>query len=102
MYTEGDESTVTHNQHVFKVDDLILLCNNKIEESIDIHLVSWILPHTSTDPVRVNKSNIKYPLIVLEENGILYLLDGAHRLTKMVNKNLNNVQVFILTNEDVK
>lgn len=100
MYREGIDSTVTHNDKIFIVDDLINLCRYKNHVTIDINLVSWILPHTKVFEERLNVDT-KYPLITIEENGKLFLLDGAHRLTVLSNKGAKFIQVYILTEKDL-
>lgn len=100
MYKEGDDSTVTHNDKVFIVDHLIELCKYKEHITIDINLVSWILPYTKVFKERLNVDT-KIPLIVVEENGKLFLLDGAHRLTVLYNKGVKLIQVYILQENEL-
>lgn len=100
MYKEGIYSTVTHNDKVFMVDDLIQLCKCKEPVFVNINQVSWILPFTTVFNERLNVDT-KYPLIVLEENAKLFLLDGAHRLTVLKNNGVTVIQVYIIKENEI-
>lgn len=101
MYTEGVNSTVTHNQQTLLVDDLLFICKSKPVSVLPINEVSWILEYTSVSAERVIKADTQYPLIVLNDNGTIILLDGAHRLTKLVNNGNSTVNAYIINLSDL-
>lgn len=101
MYKEGINSTVTHNDQTLLVDDLLSICKNKTISVLPIESVSWILDYTTVHMDRVIKANTKYPLIILNDNDRMILLDGAHRLTKLVSNNVSTVNAYVIDLEDL-
>lgn len=101
MYIEGNDSTVTHNNEIFVVDNLISLCKNKKTKFVPIKELTWILPHTKVFSERLINLDTTIPLIVLLEDNKLILLDGAHRLTLLNDKDNKIVEVYILLPEEI-
>ncbi|WPK39131.1 hypothetical protein Cassandra_0455 [Pseudomonas phage Cassandra] len=88
-YTEGKHSTLTHNGNEYRLDDIFRSTEHAPVESVKIKDLTWILRYTKLAPSRVKAADVSIPIIVYKDNGKLYVIDGAHRLTKARdNKNI--------------
>lgn len=79
-YSEGPESTVTHEGQNYLVDDLLNM-KGPIE-NIQISKLDWILDETTVDQDRVGKADLSFPIVVMKTKKYGYVvLDGVHRLS---------------------
>lgn len=78
-YLEGPESTVTHGDNQYRVDDLIAMKGSI--KNMDIKDLDWVLDETTVDPKRVGEADLSYPVIVMKTKDFGYVvMDGVHRL----------------------
>lgn len=89
IYQEEDSSTFIHNNMEYDLNKLLLISNNIPIEKIQTSELSWILKHTNVDKKRVRKSDTSFPLLITfdKAENKWVVLDGAHRLTKVVSEN---------------
>lgn len=81
-YREGSSSTVTHRKKHYQIDTILSLVEKDPIVNIEVNKLDWIIKYGIPDPARVEKADYKYPLLVTEENGKYFVIDGFHRLTK--------------------
>lgn len=60
--------------------------------------ISAIIKHKSSEINRINKSNLKYPIIVWRN----YIIDGVHRLTKAYNNGKSHINAYIFDDKLMK
>ena len=77
-------------QDVLDMSDEIPMMVLPIEEVIKIRTIS------SLDHSRVHAADISYPILIVEEDGRRWILDGNHRLQKAINEGYDAVKVKIL------
>lgn len=79
-------------------DVLSYLDKNDIKsEYINPKELKKILIDTERDEERVNKSNLRYPVIVTRQNNkFISILDGNHRVEKALKNNVNKIKVRVL------
>jgi len=71
--------------------------NNIPVQYVDPNSLKHLLIKTKRDPIRVENSELKYPIIVVMENGkFTFILDGQHRLVKALKHKLDKVKIRIL------
>lgn len=84
-YTEGPESTFTHEGKLYTVDDILRKVRSLPVKNYKVEDLKWVLEHTKVDPDRVAKADLEHPVIISpSKDGRLVAVDGAHRLTKAV------------------
>ncbi len=81
-YQEGPSSTVTHQKKEYQIDKILTLVKSEPIIQIEVNKLNWILKYGTPDPARMEKADYKYPLLVTEENGKYFVIDGFHRLAK--------------------
>jgi hypothetical protein len=104
QYREGSHSTVTHMGETILVDNLLKLTQTQeYPRLVKVSDLVWILSETKVDQDRVTKADTRFPLIVLQEHsGRLVVLDGVHRLTKLMRQYTQFARCFIVTETDLK
>lgn len=95
-YTEGQDSTVSHNGKEYRVDDLLKICKSKPTTDLPVKDLKWILQYTTVEPSRVDSADITVPIIVLKEKSRFVVLDGAHRLTKAVKEGVLSLPCLVM------
>ena len=86
-YREGPESTFTHCDKTYRVDDLIDLVEYHAEYVTMCESLVWIFdtPSNRPDPRRVALVDTTVPIIITQmAGGRMVVLDGLHRLAKTV------------------
>lgn len=100
-YREGSSSTLTHEGKTYRVDDIIKLASNKPIVKFDLRKLQWMVTPSSADYERVQASDKRIPIIVIEYKKNRWVtLDGFHRTSKALLDGDKTIQARILTNED--
>lgn len=81
-YSEGPMSLVTHNGILYKLDYMFELSADLPVTLIPLDDLRWQVQNLQADEARVNKTDIKVPIIVTPQNGQYIILDGTHRVLK--------------------
>lgn len=100
-YKEGKFSLVRHENEIYKVDDLILATKSKPVTNIPVNDLDWIMKHVSTKNVSRGNTSLEHPIIVLEEDGKKYTLDGVHRLRQAMNVMDRTIKACVLTRPEM-
>lgn len=82
-YTEGPESTFTHDGKTWLVDKALDAARGKSIRKAKVSDLDWVLDHTQINRQRLKTANPSIPALVLNDpkHGLV-VLDGAHRLAK--------------------
>ena len=93
-YRENPKSTFTHDGTEYDLNKLLKLTSTSKGSNFPVKELRWILNHTDVQKVRVEKADLKYPILIgkLKSKWVVY--DGAHRLTKAVEENRNNIKAI--------
>lgn len=100
-YFEGENSTVSHEGKLYSVDALLKVAYSKKETETLLKDLIWVLAYSQPDEERVQKADISFPVIVLDEGSRMVVLDGLHRLTKAYRLGRTKIKSFILKPEDL-
>lgn len=84
--------TVTHNSKLYDINKILQIVENKSSKLFPISRLKWILNHTKVWKNRIQKADLKYPIIITKENGKYIVIDGVHRLTKAIS--LHNKEIL--------
>lgn len=81
VYQEEDDSTFTHFGVEYDLNKLLRLTHGQQPAIVSMNDLAWnLLDDLSAD--RVATSDPSVPLLVTIEDGVVYVLDGNHRLVK--------------------
>ena len=86
-YREGEHSLFTHQDKMYRVDDLIDAIENHAEHFVDIEPLTWLFSSQENyiDPRRAAKTDLFIPIIYTQlPTGQFVVLDGIHRLAKSI------------------
>lgn len=102
-YREGDESTFTHHSVEYSIDKIHeqLEKDKTLANNIKVSDLKWILEYDYADKDRVENSDTSTPILYTKENGKYYTIDGFHRLTKAVDKNIHELQGYLVTKQQL-
>lgn len=102
-YREGDESTFTHHGVEYSIDKIHeqLEKDKTLANNIKVSDLKWILEYGHADKDRVENSDTSTPILYTKENGKYYTIDGFHRLTKAVDKNIHELQGYLVTKQQL-
>jgi hypothetical protein len=95
-YSEGPNSTFTHDGSIYLVDDAIKKSKFSRIEATPISELDWVLENANVNKERLEKADIKVPILVTNWNGKKVVIDGTHRLVKaksLQNKNISTKYV---------
>lgn len=100
-YKEGKHSLVRHESEIYQVDDLILATKSSSFTGMLVNELDWILEHASAENVSRGNTSLEHPIIVLEEDGKKYTLDGIHRLHQAMNVMDRTIKAYVLTRQEM-
>jgi len=67
-----------------------------LSEEVELQ-VNKIRPHVELEQERVEKADLNYPIIIVQQNNQpLYVLDGNHRLQKAINLKQKTIKARML------
>lgn len=91
-YRENPKSTFTHDGSEYDLNKLLKLTSTSKGSNFPVKELKWILKHTDVQKERVEKADLKYPILIgkLKSKWVVY--DGVHRLTKAVEEDRNNIK----------
>lgn len=96
-YVEGENSTVTHEGSIYKVDDLLARAKDLKTKKFPVADLKWSLKGAKLDPKRVAGTNLQFPLLITKTNdGKLVPIDGVHRLKKAIKEGQTEVKGKLL------
>lgn len=96
-YSEGDDSTVTHQNNQYRVDDLLKIAESKPTIELPVKDLEWILKYTTVENSRIEAADTSVRIIVLKDKKRFIVLDGAHRLARAVGQGLKSLPSAILS-----
>ena len=86
-YHESYPSTFTHDGKKYDLNIVLQCVAYSRVTKVAISELAWILPHTFVDTDRVEKANLKIPILVtMDSKNRVAVIDGAHRVTKAVDE----------------
>ncbi len=92
MYQESNSSTLTHDGKRYDLNTILKCVDKNNITKVAVSDIIWILPYTTVDPKRLEKVDLKAPLLLtLSKENKVAVIDGAHRLTKAVNENVSSL-----------
>lgn len=100
-YSEGPDSTFTHNGITRKVDSLIEVAKDKPTKQVSVGSLDWILAHTDVNPTRVREADLGIPIILSNFKGKLAVIDGAHRLTRAKQEGIEKLPTKYVTRKEL-
>ncbi len=101
-YTEGKDSTFTHEGGSYTVDELIQYAKNKQVIEVELKELQWMYDNPRLNKRRIAKVIIDgYPIIVTHtKDGKLVTLDGFHRAYKAIQEGREYIEaIYISRNE---
>lgn len=99
LYQEKKDSTFTHDNIEYSLNKLERLVDKSKPIDIEVSKLKWILKYTKIFKFRVEKANIKYPILITKYGKRWVVLDGAHRLQKAINENIKLLPAIKVTQE---
>jgi hypothetical protein len=103
QYKEGPDSTATHNGKEYQLDVLFKLAHDRPPVDVPIDKLKWVLPYADIDFDRLMKADVSVPVLVYNDRKYgLTVIDGAHRLSKAVMRDLPSIPAIILSDSDMK
>jgi hypothetical protein len=84
IYRE-EHGTFRHNKKHYDINKIFKIVHDKPIKRFYIKDLKWILNHTKVDKNRVEKASLHHPIIVTKENNRYIVVDGVHRLSKLIN-----------------
>ena len=94
--TKDGKLTIYELQEYLKDSPIIDICVSEIRDKC-IHLDK----SDEETKIRSEKSNLKYPIIIVKSNNEYgMILDGHHRLKKVINNNLPTIKAKVLCLDD--
>lgn len=103
QYQEHPNDTFTHHGIHYYVNPLLLYASNIEPIKVNMSdIISNVKDINELDVDRVNKADTSYPLIAIKEKGIIYVLDGTHRLRKMYDQKFKTVMVKFVTQQQLE
>lgn len=102
-YREGNDSTFTHHGVEYSIDKIHeqLDEDGTLATKVSVSELEWILKYGDADKNRVENSDTNTPILYTKENGKYYTIDGFHRLTKAVDKNIDELQGYLVTKQQL-
>jgi hypothetical protein len=81
-YSEGPDSTFTHDGNKYSVDDAI--AQSKLSKTVKVPVseLDWALEGAKVYPERLEQANIRQPVLITDWQGKKVVIDGTHRLYK--------------------
>lgn len=104
-YSEGPESTLSHQGKTFLVDELIKKSRDLDVVDFDITKLQWEVKEDPVDPKedRVEQADLAVPVLVTEyAPGKWVTMDGFHRLTKAFHKGDKTIKARIVSDKIVR
>lgn len=96
LYQEESDSTFTHWGVHYSVNKAIELTWKSKPTVVPMKDLKWN-EMDGLDTERVERSDVEIPLIAVYEDGRYYVVDGNHRLKKLISEGATDVAVRILT-----
>lgn len=85
-YQEEHSSTFGHQGRQYRLNTLLRLTHKRLNRALSINKLDWILEHAKPDPTRVDKADLKTPILVFFDESIdggrWVVVDGLHRLAR--------------------
>ena len=86
-----------NNNDIVYLDELLNYLKDQPIVSLITKDIKHLLKNKKVDTHRINKCDINFPIILLKENNVLTtIIDGRHRLTKILQLKQNEVKCKIL------
>ena len=84
------------NGMVVTISEVLQQSANIAAIDIPIEDIQTIRTVQDLDPGRVEQADISYPILVVDNCNETYILDGNHRLQKVINNNQKTIKVKTL------
>lgn len=105
-YTEGADSTVTHDGHLYQLDKIFKMTHRSEVIEVDIDKLAWIVEkHLSKDPDfmrRIHAADPDVPIILTPWDGKWMVIDGFHRLAKAIFLGMKKIKAKVIREKDLK
>jgi superfamily II DNA or RNA helicase len=96
QYKEGPNSTFIHDGNEYRVDDALEQVKNQKVVQANVSDLDWILQYGTPDQERLNKVDLKFPILTTEYGNRLATVDGYHRLFKAKQDGVETVPVKLV------
>lgn len=103
VYQEYLTDTFTHHGVEYYINPVLIHASEieAIEVSMS-ELEDNVKPERELDKKRLREADTSFPLIGVKEKGIIYILDGNHRLRKLYNRKAKTAMVKFITHEHLE
>lgn len=92
-YKEGKDSTFTHDGNDYSVDEALAQVKGQKSTPTKVSNLDWILEHGTPDQKRLDKADLKFPLLATSYQDKLAVVDGYHRLAKAKQEGIEELPV---------
>lgn len=97
-YQEEPGSSFTHWNVKYNLNDVLDMSAAIKPETVTMKHLEWCVVK-DLDPQRVANADTSVPLIAIREKGVVYVLDGNHRLRKLHDQGAQSAQVKFITQD---
>jgi hypothetical protein len=101
-YTEGPESTFTHNKKRHSVDAAIAASKQRPVVEVPVRDLAWILKHSKPQADRVRAADPTVPVLITKWGDKDVVVDGLHRLQKAQDIKQNTILTRRLSAADLR
>jgi len=99
-YLEGPDSTISYQGSVYNVDEIIAATKGLPITTVPLDKLKWMVEgDTNIDMARVNKADLRYPVIVQKLPrglGRYATLDGYHRVVKAIKRGDTLIKAIVV------
>lgn len=96
-YQEGPDDTFTHHGAEYRINNVFELAQHIKPVTVKMKGLLWnVKDQSELDASRLAKADTAYPLIAIREGGLIYVLDGNHRLRKLYDQGAAQTQVIFI------
>lgn len=99
---QEEGSTFSHQGNLYDLNVLFEITHGRKAAMIPVSKLEWITKYGTPDEKRVDDADTSVAIIALLSNGVYYVLDGFHRLTKAIRQRKVSLPVIVVLERDLK
>lgn len=102
IYREGKNSTFTSNGKTYGLDGIFEATHKYSITVMPVSKLSWVIPYTNPDADRIDKADVKVPIIVVRDLSQpaaeqFIVVDGLHRLARAIRDGLKVIPTKLIS-----
>lgn len=102
-YQEYKTDTFTYWGVHYYINPIFTIAHDIEPTKVKMVKVKWnVKPRSELDAKRLELADTSIPLIGIQEDGIIFILDGNHRIRKLYEQGAKEVMVKFITKEQLE